>query len=355
MSSAKVTNLFSLLLAVFLTGSFFLPTGSSGQESTPPPAAPEPEKEGPENVRRRPDGSRFRRNRGALNRARLPEGIFGDDVISPLPTETLLGGSVPAIWEIDRTNPQMEDALIPDLLDRDTSVPPVPGKVIRYADRFLKQHDKNGDGVLRQEEWSNLPGAPQAIDTDGDSIITLEELVQFLAKYGRNRTIHNPNPVETAFFRPSVSGSQFQYFKPVTVAPPDLKEQEKSVPDESGDDAEPEKKNAAYDTSQDMTDDLLEENDTLIDDAVYEEIISGRQTPARKKYHVPKEQLRGVPVWFLIRDADGDGQVSMSEFAPGLNPKSLALFKRLDKNTDGFITPDEVRKPLPSEETPGPE
>jgi hypothetical protein len=78
--------------------------------------------------------------------------------------------------------------------------------------------------------------------------------------------------------------------------------------------------------------------------------------PAGKIYHTPKEELYGVPAWFIVRDKNGDGQVSMTEFAPTLSAPSLALFGRLDKDGDGFIVPDEVRKskPLTIPKTPIP-
>ena len=56
-----------------------------------------------------------------------------------------------------------------------------------------------------------------------------------------------------------------------------------------------------------------------------------------------QENLQGVPRWFIQRDKNGDGQISLAEFAPTLSLEAVALFQRLDKNGDGFIEPDEAR------------
>ena len=53
---------------------------------------------------------------------------------------------------------------------------------------------------------------------------------------------------------------------------------------------------------------------------------------------------QGAPVWFLARDKNGDGQLTILEFAPNLSQKSLALFGRYDANKDDIITADEARR-----------
>lgn len=50
-------------------------------------------------------------------------------------------------------------------------------------------------------------------------------------------------------------------------------------------------------------------------------------------------QAAKLPAWFKERDKNGDGQISLSEWPPG----ELAKFHQLDKNADGFITPDEAK------------
>jgi len=298
----------------------------------------------PEGFRRgrRPPGSGPPRGR-----LQTPEAVIGvPDPARPPAADTTLGiGTVPALWEI---KPSQWGDDFPDLSERDTIAPPVPAKVVRYAVYLLGHYDTNGDGVWQREEWANLPGAPQAIDIDGDGIITLDELVRHLAVYGAKRTIHRPNPVET-FYQPRVVSSQFQLFKPLsapTAAP---------VPDGT----------ITVAPTEDMTAERLDTDmgEGFHEDTTYEDIVAGALPSTEKKYYTTPEALRGVPRWFPALDRNGDGQVSLAEFAPNMSPASLALFGRLDKNGDGFITPDEVRKEEPPqkeelppvEPTPSPE
>ncbi len=262
--------------------------------------------------------------------------------------DTLLGGSVPALWEIESPAGWMEEEEFPPILQRDTVAPSVPAKVVRYAVWLMERYDANGDGLLEEEEWKKMPGAPQAIDMDGDGKISLEELVRFLGLYGRNRTIHKPNPVEV-YHQPRMVSSEFRFFKPVSAPPPKpAAVQEAARTDES------DKPTGAADLSVDLSEDILEQDAAPVDEETYAEVIAARQTPAARKYYTPPESLRGVPAWFLLRDRDGDGQVSLIEFAPTLSTSALALFGKLDKNGDGFITADEIRGTVPPEPPPTP-
>lgn len=59
----------------------------------------------------------------------------------------------------------------------------------------------------------------------------------------------------------------------------------------------------------------------------------------------PKERLpQGLPDWFLQKDADGDGQVSMAEFAREWTPDKAREFDSYDLNHDGMITAAECLK-----------
>lgn len=277
------------------------------------------------------------RKRGTRLRSRLPSGIFGaDNSATPNAADTMLGGTIPAIWEIQPSTLATDDDLTPDLPERNLVVPPIPGKVIRYVTLFMQRYDHNMDGILQEEEWKKMSGTPQAIDIDGDRAIVLDELIRFLAIYGQGRTIHHPQPVEPSF-QPKQVSSQFQLFKPFSPIPAQPAT------------ADSEKTN--LDPATDLTKETMEENETPIDDEVYAEIIANRLAPAVKKYATTPESLRGVPVWFLLRDQDGDGQISLKEFAPTLSVSALGIFGRLDKNGDGFLVPDEVRT-APANKTP---
>jgi hypothetical protein len=49
----------------------------------------------------------------------------------------------------------------------------------------------------------------------------------------------------------------------------------------------------------------------------------------------------GLPSWWTSRDADGDGQISMAEYASKWTDKEIQDFKKYDGNGDGFITQNE--------------
>lgn len=63
------------------------------------------------------------------------------------------------------------------------------------------------------------------------------------------------------------------------------------------------------------------------------------------RFLLPRERLpKGLPDWFLRKDVDGDGQVSMAEYASDWNPAATAEFDRYDLNHDGVVTAAECLK-----------
>lgn len=76
---------------------------------------------------------------------------------------------------------------------------------------------------------------------------------------------------------------------------------------------------------------------------------SGRnaQASAKKSYRflTPQERfLKDLPEWFLRKDANQDGQVSMAEYSTVWSNALAEEFMKYDLNNDGIVTPDECRK-----------
>jgi hypothetical protein len=74
---------------------------------------------------------------------------------------------------------------------------------------------------------------------------------------------------------------------------------------------------------------------------------SESRPPQRKsgRFLTPAERLpQGLPKWFTDRDSDGDGQVTMTEFAREWTREKAAEFARADLNHDGIITAAECLK-----------
>ena len=206
-------------------------------------------------------------------------------------------------------------------------IPPPPAKVLRYAGVMIQRYDKNGDGILQPEEWEKMPGTPRAIDLDGDQHITRDELTWYFAHYGYSRTIHRTIVIDRSEpyrFDPN-NMSVFHPAVPRAAAPP-----------------------APQTDTQESTDNTMEEmikaNESPIDDDIYRALLEEHRIPAARPYHVLPEHLRGVPRWFVMLDKNGDGQISLAEFAPALAYSAVVLFKRFDKNDNGFIEPNEVRR-----------
>jgi len=231
-------------------------------------------------------------------------------------------------------------------LSSDTIVPGgVPYKAIRYASSVFEKYDLNGNGVLEREEWSKMPGSPQSIDTDGDFIITLDEMIRHIALYGNVRTIHRPNPPPIPA-SPNWNPAEISPFRPFSASLKPKAVPSEPKPDEPETDPteEIDENQIIGESTSGLTEDSESENPSeKPDDLSYEAVFSSQFTPAERMYHVPLEDLRGVPRWFILRDKNGDGQLSMLEYDPTLSPRGLAEFGRLDKNSDGFLTPDEVR------------
>lgn len=209
----------------------------------------------------------------------------------------------------------------------DRLTPAISAKVERYITLMVQRCDQDRDGILQQAEWQVLPGSPQAIDLDGNQQITHTELMWYVVQYGRHRTIHRTAPInlsEPYKFDPA----NLKILKPVLPRP-----------------VAPLRVDENKEQASELSVENITSNEQPIDDDIYKKMLEERQIPAERPFYVLPEHLRGAPAWFILNDKNGDGQISLSEFAPTLLPAMLNLFKQFDKNSNGLIEPDEVRKP----------
>ena len=177
----------------------------------------------------------------------------------------------------------------------------MPAKIIRYATNILEKHDIDRSTKLEPSEYTRLSNsaALTLADTDGDKIVTLDELSQYLANYGHNRKIRLLTPYE-------------------------LKQEEKAtVPNETPKKSVVKPKNSADVTAKTPEQVELERRNGL-------------------KYSVKKTRVpSGTPSWFFTKDQDGDVQLSLSEYAPNASQKLVDEFRKFDLNRDGLVTPHE--------------
>lgn len=183
---------------------------------------------------------------------------------------------------------------------------PVPAKVIRYAQRLIDERDGDGNGTLDRQEWGHVWGFVTS-DANLDGRVTLEELVEQIALYGRYRRVRLLPPM-------AEGTSDF-----ASISNPSAQTGSSSAP-----------------SVADSPDATSTEGGEGGNSSAESDPLRGR------KYVTPAVRLpENLPSWFAGRDTDGDGQLSMAEFAPKPTGATLAEFSRYDRDGDGMITPRE--------------
>jgi len=234
----------------------------------------------------------------------------------------------------------------------------VSAKLIRYAQRLLDQFDRNGDGRLDQAEWTEM--LLDKYDKNWDGRLGPEEWDETrIAKYDRNED----GLLDEAEWRRiwiaqrmprSDGGAGVEQLvraiaalgggKPIVLRQSHLGETTKPLPLLSPATAGDTRPKGPEKPAED-----LEARST--GEKPVPGSASGRKA-RNTKFYLPRSQLpRGLPPWFVPRDADGDGQLNMAEYAPKPTAAQLAEFTRYDHNGDGVITAEEcARGPRPAAE-----
>ncbi len=176
------------------------------------------------------------------------------------------------------------------------------GKLLRFAESMMSRYDENKDGILQKEEWSNMRGDPAAADKNKDGLITKEELAERLASYGGG----GPGSGGPGGGGPGGGWGGGR-------------EGRDGGGREGGGGGGFGSSGASSKGSTKTT-----------GGKVY-------------KFTSPTARLpKGIPTWFTRNDANGDGQIVMSEFSTTWSDSKVSEFNKYDINGDGLITPDEV-------------
>lgn len=213
----------------------------------------------------------------------------------------------------------------------------------RYVEHILKKYDKDGDGKLQREEWAAMPGRPQSFDLNGDFVLEDYELLYNLAAYAKGRTVTHPVPPR----RLSAAQSVLKTDGPILIRPVSAPIRKAAADEEQIDPAQKPADISPEEFSQIVADadkGAGTEKEPELFGVLTQE--SSPSTAAVREFAPSANETAGIPRWFLARDANGDGQLTLREFAPTLSLESTAFFGRLDADSDGLITPDEVREYL---------
>jgi hypothetical protein len=193
----------------------------------------------------------------------------------------------------------------------------VTGGVRRYAESWVARHDADGDGKLVATEWQPLGELLGEADADRDALLSAEELAQHIAKYGSHRKIR---------LMPASLGGGVPL--PSLLRPGETEAMHSSK--------------AANPEPAEAPDEAPAEEPTLAQDAADNAAAMARD----RKYSVlPSRLPAGLPDWFRKGDRDGDGQLTLAEYAEVGSASADKEFARYDRNQDGLLTPHEVLGP----------
>ncbi len=217
---------------------------------------------------------------------------------------------------------------------------PIPTKVNRYARRLLNRYDTNGDRLIDATERRQMQGDPTAIDYSADDAITLDELAAYTANFGRHRRMRlTGSMVEEAVAElPSlyIPTAERDALAAAQAAAQQAAQQAQAVPV------------ALVDNTTEPDGDVeLPENEPVEKAGEAEEPEQSQPTTDQvrsKRFVTPKSRLAGLPGWFLAGDTNGDGQLTVAEYAPNSEKARLADFARYDRNNDGVLTDQECPK-----------
>jgi hypothetical protein len=179
-----------------------------------------------------------------------------------------------------------------------TAGPPLDEKIRQYAQSLVQKYDTNKNGVLERDEWKNMSGDWQAAAANSDGILTVDAIATYLMSRSKRSG--------SASAGSAAAGGTPSTWKSYSAG-----------------------------------------------------ATSGRAGAAELlhkgvRFLTPAERLpKGLPAWFIAKDTNGDGQISMSEFSQSWTEATAKEFMSYDLNGDGVITAEEVLAKIASDAAGG--
>jgi Ca2+-binding EF-hand superfamily protein len=246
---------------------------------------------------------------GILDAEEIRSGRWGDD---PLQTDRNRDGKLTltelalryAIRRVEREGGTTSSRTAASGGNSSANRPGQPGGGASQAQERMVQmafsrYDRNANGVLEKDEWGGLGSDPSGFDTNKDGKITRDEFAASIAARfgGRGRGGDG-------------EGDRGRFFT--------RREGEETPQGPAG-----------------------EENDAPA-------AASGKKSYRSRTAVERLAELEGLPEWFARTDANGDGQVQMSEYSTSWSDQVVADFSQFDLNQDGIVTPGECLKAVES-------
>jgi Ca2+-binding EF-hand superfamily protein len=185
-----------------------------------------------------------------------------------------------------------------------------------YATSLVRQHDKDGDMILKGDERSGLRNKAATSDLNHDGSITVDELVMGL------------------------SGTQPAAPGVATPARESAASGERSTGSERA-----RRRGAGREGAADQRRTAPGGKPRVYTAlAASTESDDGAKTPRTYRFTPGRERLpsSGLPSWFKSRDKNGDGQVAMSEYSRTWSVRTVNEFRRYDRDGDGMVTAGEA-------------
>lgn len=194
-----------------------------------------------------------------------------------------------------------------------------------YVRSVVKEHDKDGDMMLKGDEQRGLSSKAAAADANKDGVITTDELSAALS--GNAPASSSESGGENSGGSGGENGERGRRG--------DWRR------DRDGGDGEQRRTGSGAPTIT-----RVYTAQTAKAKPGEKPAAAGKEAEAQRTYRFKRGTDRlpasGLPSWFKSRDANGDGQVAMNEYSRSWSDRTVAEFRRYDLDGDGMVTAKEA-------------